>query len=163
MRFEHLVQINDPLMPLLTPLSRAQLWRGLVLRAQRPCDFVVGLVDARVDTVAVEGESDRLVRQLDFGSFAVHDLVVLTPMTDCVYHVEAGAGYPASRLTIAIEEPVADALFLRFTYVFEEDAAHSALDEMTESLRRQAYQSSDLDTVQRIRELAADGLLDTPH
>ncbi|MCE2971700.1 MAG: hypothetical protein LW847_16060, partial [Burkholderiales bacterium] len=28
MRFEHLIEINDPLMPLLTPLTRAQLWRG---------------------------------------------------------------------------------------------------------------------------------------
>ena len=32
MRFEHLIQINDPLMPLLDTLSREQLWRGLVLR-----------------------------------------------------------------------------------------------------------------------------------
>ena len=30
MRFEHLIQINDPLMPLLDTLTREQLWRGLV-------------------------------------------------------------------------------------------------------------------------------------
>ena len=43
MRFEHLVQINDPLMPLLEPLSREQLWRGLVRRAEEPTRFVLGL------------------------------------------------------------------------------------------------------------------------
>ena len=49
MRFEHLVQINDPLMPLLTEVSRAQLWRGLVLRAEDPAQFVVGLERATID------------------------------------------------------------------------------------------------------------------
>ena len=34
MRYEHLVQINDPLMPLLDTLTRNQLWQGLVLRAE---------------------------------------------------------------------------------------------------------------------------------
>jgi hypothetical protein len=42
MRFEHLVEINDPLMPLLTELTREQLWRGLVLRAEDPTQFIGG-------------------------------------------------------------------------------------------------------------------------
>ena len=33
MNYEHLVQINDPLNPLLDTLTREQLWAGLVLRA----------------------------------------------------------------------------------------------------------------------------------
>ncbi|MBK9243241.1 MAG: DUF1857 family protein [Burkholderiales bacterium] len=43
MRFEHLVQINDPLQPLLTEVSREQLWRGLLRRAEQPTEFVLGL------------------------------------------------------------------------------------------------------------------------
>ena len=163
MRFEHLVQINDPLMPLLTPLSREQLWRGLVARAHDPCQFVTGLIGATVETLPAGERTSRLARVLDFGAFQVHDQVVLTPMVCVVHHVEAGEDYPASRLTIGIEEPAEDALFLRFTYVFEEAGPQSALDEVTESLRRQAYERADLDTVQRIREMAEDGLLEPRH
>ena len=43
MKFSHLIQINDPLNPLIDPLSREQLWRGLVLRAENPLLFVMGL------------------------------------------------------------------------------------------------------------------------
>lgn len=40
--FEHLIQINadDPAVPHLT---REQLWEGLVLRAEQPQLFVIGL------------------------------------------------------------------------------------------------------------------------
>ena len=40
MKFEHLIEINDPLNPLIDPLSVDQLWRGLVLRAESPKLFV---------------------------------------------------------------------------------------------------------------------------
>jgi len=32
MKFEHLIEINDPLNPLADTMTREQLWRGLVLR-----------------------------------------------------------------------------------------------------------------------------------
>ena len=48
MKFEHLVQINDPLMPLLDPLTRSQVWRGLVRRAEDPVPFILGLDDCRI-------------------------------------------------------------------------------------------------------------------
>ena len=34
MKFEHLIEINDPLNPLIDTLSLEQVWRGLVLRAE---------------------------------------------------------------------------------------------------------------------------------
>jgi hypothetical protein len=36
LNFEHLIQINDPLNPLLENMTRDQLWEGLVLRAEQP-------------------------------------------------------------------------------------------------------------------------------
>ena len=43
MKFVHLIEINATDNPLIDPLSRDQLWRGLVLRAERPTLFVLAL------------------------------------------------------------------------------------------------------------------------
>jgi hypothetical protein len=159
MRFEHLVQINDPLMPLLTSLTRAQLWRGLVLRAEQPTRFVLGLAGFAIHARDDSAEQATLMRTLDFGTFRVHDRVMLTPLQRSLTHTAAGPTWPASRLTISIEEPQPEQLFLRFLYEFEGEGERSQSAAETDELRRQAYKSADLDTVQRIRELAELNLL----
>lgn len=163
MRFEHLIEINDPLMPLLTPLTRAQLWRGLVRRAEQPTEFVMGLEGYAVRSRGETASGAWLERRLDFGNFAVEDRVELTPMTDSFTRAAAGPGWPASTLAIRIEEPQPEALYLRFVYEFDDGAANDAdvgvEAAQTLALRRQAYYSADLDTVQRIRELAEAGAL----
>jgi hypothetical protein len=160
MRFEHLVQVNDPLQPLLTAVSPAQLWGGLVRRAERPAEFVLGLDGATIDERIDEPGLFQLTRTLDFGSFRVRDRVRLTVVDHhSVTEVEAAAGYAASRLTIRIEEPAAGGLFLRFTYESAEEPGGGELDELTRQLREQAYRSADIDTVWRIRELVERGEL----
>jgi hypothetical protein len=159
MRFEHLVQVNDPLQPLLTEVSRAQLWRGLVRRAERPTEFVLGLAGAAIDERVDAGGVAQLARTLDFGSFTVRDRVRLTADSLSVTDVEAAAGYAASRLTIRIEEPAPGSLFLRFTYEAEDRPQENGLDALSRQLREQAYRSADIDTVWRIRDLAERGEL----
>src|SRR5512137_452669 len=77
MRYEHLVQINDPLMPLLDTLTRNQLWQGLVLRAEEPTQFVLGLENATIHSHDIRDGVHELTRTLDFGSFQVEDRVRL--------------------------------------------------------------------------------------
>ncbi|HVE88597.1 MAG TPA: AtaL-like protein, partial [Burkholderiaceae bacterium] len=60
MRFEHLIQINDPLMPLLDTLTREQLWRGLVMRAEEPTQFVLGLEVATIHSRSHVGDEVEL-------------------------------------------------------------------------------------------------------
>lgn len=159
MRFEHLVQINDPLQPLLTEVSRAQLWRGLVRRAERPAEFVLGLAGATIDERIDAPGSLYLARTLDFGSFRVRDRVRLAEEGVSVTDVEGSALYAASRLTIRIEEPPAGGLYLRFTYESEEETGAGELDAVARQLREQAYRSADIDTVWRIRDLVERGEL----
>lgn len=159
MRFEHLVQINDPLQPLPAEVSRAQLWRGLVRRAEHPTEFVLGLAGATIDERTDQAGLVQFARTLDFGSFTVRDRVRLTADSLSVTDVEPSANYPASRLTIHIEEPVPGSLFLRFTYESEERPQENGLDTLSRQLREQAYRSADIDTVRRIRELARRGEL----
>ncbi|MGE5339706.1 MAG: SRPBCC family protein [Gemmatimonadota bacterium] len=159
MRFEHLVQVNDPLMPLLPQLTREQLWQGLVLRAEQPMQFVLGLSGCEIHSRSKDADETTLARTLDFGSFAVHDRVVLTPRQRSQTRTDAGPTWPRSRLTITIEEPQPEQLFLRFLYEFEGPDETGQMAAETDELRRQAYRSADLDTVARIRTLAESNRL----
>src|SRR5512137_1395610 len=158
MRYEHLVQINDPRMPLLDSLTRNQLWQGLMVRAEDPVQFVLGLEGATIHSHEVRGEVHELTRTLDFGSFRVEDRVRLVRDRGSEVRTMAGPTWPASRLTITIEEPEPELLFLRFVYEFDE-ASDADLDPVIRQLREQAYASADLDTVVRIRALAEQGVL----
>lgn len=51
MRFEHLVEVNDPLNPLMDALTLNQIWQGLVLRVLEPTEFVEGLDEDRKSVV----------------------------------------------------------------------------------------------------------------
>ena len=112
MRFEHLIEINDDNLPLIPALTRAQLWRGLMVRAERPQLFVIGLDQCRI----IERDPLSMSRELMFGTLQVFDRVSMTPMQRIVHDVAGNAQMPASRLTIDIEEPQAQRLFLRFIY-----------------------------------------------
>ena len=160
MRFEHLIQINDPLMPLLDTLTREQLWRGLVLRAEDPTQFVPGLEVAIIHSRCQVDDEIELVRTLDFGTFKVNDRVRLWPQHRSEIHTCAGPTWPSSRMSIEIEEPQPELLFLRFLYESDEASVSGELDDVTTALRKQAYERADLDTVARIRALAEDGWLD---
>ena len=154
MRYEHLIEINDPLFPLIDPISRDDLWEGLVLRAYSPQQFIQGLEHATVEELSCDDAATVLARTLDYGMFRVDDRVTLRKMESVTTDVAAGDGMVKSRLTITIEEPAKDRLYLRFLYEFEEDEIRSELDCMTVAIREQAYYASDMDTVARIRELA---------
>jgi len=140
--------------PLLDPLSRDQVWDGLVMRAYAPEQFVLGLETSTVEELPAQSADKRLARTLDFGGFQVRDVVSLHEREAVVTDVAAGPDWPKSRLTISIEEPETEQLFLRFLYEWDEDRADTELDSMTLTIRERAYFAADLDTVAKIRQLA---------
>lgn len=151
MNFEHLIEINDPGNILLEPLSRNQLWQGLVLRAEQPELSVVGLDGC----VMLERKIDYLRRELRFGSLRVQDEVFLIPTQEVRYEIMASELFPASTLTMRIEEPYSGHLFIRFSYGNVDDEN----DDMVRDHLKQAYIQADNDTVAVIRELAKMGKL----
>ena len=110
MKFTHLIQINDPLNPLIDLLSREQLWRGLVLRAENPLLFVMALDGFEI----VRRGENTLARKLHFGNLTLRDRVSFSPMQQVRYEIEAAADSPAATLVMTIEEPEAGQLFVRF-------------------------------------------------
>ena len=156
MRFVHLVKINDPLNPLIEPLTREQVWRGLVQRAERPEDFAPEMQSSRI---IARGDAS-LVRELDFGSFRVRDRVRLVPMEEMLIETQAGEEVPSARLCITIEEPGPEQLDVRFEYEVQHPAETALLEEnVCDQLLRQAYYEADLDCIRLVRQRAEEGLL----
>jgi len=154
MKFSHLIEINDPLNPLIDPLTRAQLWRGLVLRAEKPRAFVPWLDRCNI----LDRSEASISRELHYGELIVHDRVTYVPQDQVRYHVPQQKDIPESTLTMTIEEPEPDILFVRFEY--DDGTAEAAeMDAFYNEFRRSAYQESDIDTIRIIRQMAEEGRL----
>jgi len=155
MKFEHLIEINDPLNPLLDALTIEQLWSGLVLRAESPKLFVPQLDEAIID----ERTENSFRRRLRYGQLVIEDRVRLEPLQRVVYDVPAQGEITASTLTMTVEQPTLDTLFVRFQYDDGHDAETDAANAMYDEFKRSAYKEADIDTVGMIRELATQGRL----
>ena len=159
MKFEHLIEINDPLNPLMDTITRDQLWRGLVLRADSPKLFVPHLDECTID----ERDAGSFRRKLRYGQLEIIDRVVLTPLQEVRYEVAAQGEISASSLVMSIESPSEHALYVRFKYDDGHDAATDEANKMYDEFRKSAYQEADIDTIRVLRELAAEGRLDASY
>ena len=145
---EHLIQINsdDPAVPTLT---RDQLWEGLVLRAEQPQLFVLGL-----DSCVVHERTDTtLERELHYGHATVRDHVTFTEPA-VRYDILAADGEIGGSLTMTIEERDDHELFLRFESARRWSSRTTADARQTHGIVKEAYRTSDIDTVRLIREYA---------
>jgi hypothetical protein len=159
MKFEHLIEINDPLNPLADTMTREQLWRGLVLRAEDPKMFMPHLDECTLG----DRESGSFTRRLRYGELVIDDVVHLSPLQEVRYDVPAQGEIAASRLTMTIEAPSEGVMWVRFLY---DDGNASATDEMGkmyEDFKKSAYQEADLDTIKILRQLASEGKLDASY
>jgi len=158
MEFNHLIEINDPHNPFIRPLTRDQVWRGLVQRAEDPRSFVLGLDRC----IVTERLPDGLQRELSFGELRVLDRVTYEAPWRVRYDTEPTPDTPAATLTMSIEEPGEGALFVRFEYDSGEAAPQGSVEALYDDFRRNAYEQADIDTIARIRQLADEGRLDDP-
>jgi hypothetical protein len=159
MKFEHLIEINDPLNPLMDTITREQLWRGLVLRAEDPKRFVPHLDECTI----ADRASGSFSRRLRYGELLIADRVTLTPLEEVRFEVPAQGEIAESLLTMRIETPAEHVLLVRFTYDDGNPNAQDQTGKMYEDFKKSAYQESDIDTVKIVRQLAAEGKLDASY
>src|SRR5918999_4303698 len=109
---EHIVRINDPANFAGDWLTREQLWAGLQYTVLAP-----ELLDGSIDSASIEeiGPS-RLRREIRRGRCASTDEVELVPNESLQIRADATGAFAGSTLTIRIEEPAPEMLFVRFTY-----------------------------------------------
>jgi len=154
LRFEHLIEINDPLNPLIDPLSREQVWTGLMYRVEEPAIFLPGL--DRCDILSRTDE--RIERELHFGAASIRDSVTFQLHEWVCFESAANADHAGGKLIIRFEQPDALRLYLRFTYetTLPEGMAAGEVVQVSEFVKS-AYRESDVDTVRIIRMIAANG------
>lgn len=153
MHFEHLIEINDPGNPLIVPLSRAELWQGLLYRVENPVPFLPGL-----DSCAIlERHPTVLQRELRFGGTVIHDRVDLEDGRWVRFSIAPSESHAGGELTISIEEPETDRFFLRFAYRTTLAEGAPSEDAGYVEYIKSAYHASDVDCVRLIRILAAGG------
>ena len=150
MNFEHIVIVNDPRQPLAAPLSRDQVWAGLLHRVEDSRPFLSGLDSCEV----LSREHGVFTRRLTFGATEIHDRVTLAAGEWVRFTTEPSATHRGGTLTIAIEEHREGELALRFSYASIHAVGHEAEDAAYEPFLKQAYEAADIDTVRVIRLLA---------
>jgi hypothetical protein len=153
MNFEHLIQINDLQNPLIVVLSRDQLWQGLLHRVEDATPFLPGLESCTI----VERHAEHLLRKLDFGAAVIEDRVTLSEMQWVRFDILPNEQHAGGSLTISIEEPEPDALFLRFAYTTSFATNPNSEERAYIDYIKSAYHQSDIDCVRIIRTLAAGG------
>lgn len=148
MRFENRIKICAPTTPLSARLNRAQLWEGLVARAEQPELFVYGLEYMKV----LARGTNWLERELCLpGGLLVRDRVLLTPQASVHYDTEAGTGFAASSLSMHIEEPQPEHLYVQFTYHTGLQAEAENEDTRFIAYIQEAYKQADRDTIRSLR------------
>jgi len=159
MKFEHLIQINDPMNPLIDTISIEQLWRGLVLRAESPTLFVPHLDECTIG----ERSSGTFQRRLRYGDLVIDDVVHMTPLQEVRYEVPAQGEIAASTLSMKIEAPTNAMLLVRFSYDDGQGEHIDPANAMYDDFKRSAYQEADIDTVRILRQMAGEGKLDASY
>ena len=151
MKFEHLVEINDFLNPLVETLTRETLWKGLLHSVEDPGEFLAAIDEAKI----LERRPDAMERELHFGSTVIHDHVRIKPLQEIEIRCEATPTIPAARRVMRIEEPAPGELFVRFLYERFPQGHPPVTPEEGQALRS-AWLQADLDLIAHIRLLAAD-------
>lgn len=162
MKFSHSIDINDtqdPQYPHIMPLTRQQLWLGLVLRAEAPKLFMPQLDQCTL----LETTDNTVTREMHYGELVIRDRVTFHPLQQKVqYDIPAQGELAAASLVMRIEEPQPGALSVCFEYDDGNDAATDATNAMYNEYRRSAYFAADTDTIDILRALATQGALTGP-
>ena len=154
MRYEHLMQVTDPADPRVPPMSRAELWRGLMRRVESPQDFPLGPDECRSRPGAAADERERTIH---FGHLRFDDHVRLEPEQRIRFTPVVREGTAPVALTITLEEPSPGLLCLRFVY--EVGGEPSDEDRALQRWREQAWLEMDRDMLRTLREWQAAGTL----
>ena len=155
MKFQHLVQINDPRNPLIDPLTREQVWRGLVMKAENPLLFVPTLDSFKL----LARHANAIERELRFGRLLVRDRITLQPPDRMRQEIEAAGATPAATLVTDIEAADDLKLFVRFDYTSHPHHGAPPVDPLYWGFIQQAYVEADTDAVRTIRRLIVEGKL----
>lgn len=97
--------------PGLAPLTRAQLWRGLELKAENPIDFVPGMESCRI----VERYADGFLREVVLRGDRLRERITFTPTMQVFFQ---RVGIPGWILNLVSESDQGLMLTFAFSVAF---------------------------------------------
>jgi hypothetical protein len=142
-----------------TKLSRAQAWRGLVLKARDARQFLPPNLCTRCDVV--EESASHLVREATIGGIDLREIIAFEPGAKVTFFQATGPREGA--IVNELFEDEAGALQLRFyCYLGLRGKAPGGAEEQAEQAQfdgGKGYTAALLSTLKRTRELLAEGAL----
>ncbi|PZO80574.1 MAG: DUF1857 domain-containing protein [Mesorhizobium amorphae] len=139
------------------PLTRAQLWAGLVLKARDAREFLPPGVCTRCDVV--EESAAHIVREATIAGDNIREIIAFEPESKVTFFQATGPREGAIINEIVVDEH--GGLMLRFyCYLGLRDKAPGGPEEQAEQEKfdsDQGYKAALLSTLKRTRELAAEG------
>ena len=122
-------------------------------RVEDSVPFLPGLERCTI----IERSEEWLLRELDFGPALIQDRVTLVEQHWVRFDILPSPAHAGGSLTIAIEEPEPECLFLRFTYQTTLAENGNPEERAYSEYVKSAYHQSDVECVRIIRTLAAGG------
>ena len=142
-----------------TPISRAQAWQGLVLKARDARQFLPPNLCTRCDVV--EESASHLVREATIAGIDLREIIAFEPEAKVTFFQASGPREGA--IVNELFEDDAGALHLRFyCYLGLRGKAPGGPEEQAEQAQfdgDKGYRAALLSTLKRTRELLAEGEL----
>jgi len=149
LRHEHLIRINDPSDTGRRWLTRTQLWNGLLRTILEP-----QILDESIDSASVEEIAPgRLRRRIQRGALILADEVEVLDEDALRIVADSAGAFAGSCMTMQIEEPDREILFVRFTY--EIYGLPEIRNEEEDNARCSAYRVFDTERIRQVRMYAA--------
>jgi hypothetical protein len=108
MKFTHRLPVNPDG---VSPLTRTEVWHGLLRRVYRPALFFTTFEHGRIKTLA----SGDIERTLDLGGVVIEDRISLVPMCDVHFCARVRGQEGLYRFSMSIEGQGAD-MAVQFSY-----------------------------------------------
>jgi hypothetical protein len=151
LEFEHTIEVNCPGDCALPPISRSELWQGLVLRAREPQAFNPHL---RCSTRATG--INTFERTIEAGEDSFCEEVILYPERQIVTRTTARDNPFSAQSRTRIEHSEEGALFVLFFY--QRDLSESDEKSDIGVYLQAAYRQLDEDAIRRIRQTTKEGV-----
>jgi hypothetical protein len=148
--FEHSILVNDPDSPQRPALDRDQLWAGLVYRARRPDHFNSAL-RCQIEDI----DETRFIRYIKVGDMELRDEVTLVSSCEVRTLIDGSHQPMHAESCTRIEQTAAGLLSVRFIY--RRDSLNTAAGLDADEYLKSAYRQLDLDAIELIRQMAAEG------
>ncbi len=152
----HSVPVNDKARPDLPVLTRSQLWRGLVLRAEDAVPFTPEMTSC---AVVERTSASEFLREVTFRDHPARERVTLFPETRV--HFEQVSGPTRGTIDTVIEEDEAGELRLRFSIDLDVRGITPGSEQEQSFIEgvRDTYMRAVELTLERVRELVRSGAL----